>query len=317
MTYVIPVLAGIAVFLFVFGLARELMRSEGIDARLEQYGSQKAKAAGDDVKGPKEMSQLSANLERAIAKQTFGQKLQRDLNRADIKLTVGEFMAIIGGAGVLGFLAGFVVFRNPIIAVAVGFVGTLVPRMYVNNQRKKRLNQFNNQLSDTIGLLSNSLRSGYSMFQSMEMVAREGAPPISQEFERVVREVGLGLAPDEALEHLVDRMQSDDLEMMVTAMNVQREVGGNLAEILDTISHTIRERVKLKGEVKVLTAQQAISGYVITGLPVVLSLVLFLINPKYMSTLWTDQCGWVMVGVSVSMISIGYFFIRKITKIEI
>jgi tight adherence protein B len=167
--------------------------------------------------------------------------------------------------------------------------------------------------------MANSLRSGYALLQAMELVSREARPPMSSEFERVVREVGLGLTPEEALANLVKRIQSDDLELMVTAINVQREVGGNLAEVLDTISHTIRERVKLKGEVRVITSQQQYSGYIIGALPIVLALVLFGINPTYMLRLYTEThwCGWCLTGVSLTMIVSGFLIIMKIVRIEV
>jgi tight adherence protein B len=153
----------------------------------------------------------------------------------------------------------------------------------------------------------------------MELVAREGPSPVSTEFDRVVREVGLGLSPEEALANLVERMQSEDLELLVTAINVQREVGGNLVEVMDTISTTIRERVKLVGEVKVLTAQQAYSGYIIALLPVVLSLMLGIINPSYMLGVFqtTHWCGWTMVGCSGIMIMSGFLVIRRIVDIKV
>jgi len=138
------------------------------------------------------------------------------------------------------------------------------------------------------------------------------------EFQRVTREVGLGLTPEEALANLVRRINSMDLELMVTAINVQREVGGNLAEILDIIANTIRERVKLQGEIKTLTAQQTMAGYVITGLPIVLFFFLYTIDPKYMSTFWTwIPCGLIMGLGSIVMMGIGYFVMRKIVAIEV
>jgi tight adherence protein B len=206
-----------------------------------------------------------------------------------------------------------------ILALALAVAGLWVPRLYITSARNRRLRAFNTQLADTIGLLSGALRSGYSLLQAMELVAREGPSPVSGEFERVVREVGLGLSPEEALANLVRRMQSDDLELMVTAINVQREVGGNLAEVLDTIASTIRERVKLKGEIRVLTSQQQYSGYIVGLLPVGLSLILFIINPTYMSNVFTKTqwCGWTMFGCSAAMILAGFLAIQRIVDIEV
>jgi tight adherence protein B len=142
-----------------------------------------------------------------------------------------------------------------------GFVlGAFLPRIYINIQKGKRLVRFNNQLADMLNLMVNGLRAGYSTMQAMEAVSKELPAPISEEFRRVVQEMQLGVTMEQALDNLLRRIPSLDLDLVITAMNVQREVGGNLAEILATISHTIRERVRVKGEIRVLTAQQVYSG---------------------------------------------------------
>jgi tight adherence protein B len=236
-------------------------------------------------------------------------------------VTVGEFYVARLVFISLGALLGFAlpVSGHIILALFLALAGFFAPGMYVTNRKNRRLRAFNAQLADTIGLLSSALRSGYSMLQAMELVAREGPQPMSGEFERVVREVGLGLSPEEALANLVRRVQSDDLELLVTAINVQREVGGNLAEVLDTIAATIRDRVKLKGEIRVLTAQQQYSGYIVGLIPVGLSLILFIINPNYMLNVFhkTVWCGWTMLGCSVVMISTGFLFIQRIVRIRV
>jgi len=176
---------------------------------------------------------------------------------------------------------------------------------------------FNNQLGDTITLLANSLRSGYSLLQSMETVAKELAPPVSEEFGRVVREIGLGLSNQEALDNLLRRVNSDDLDLMITAITVHHEVGGNLAEILETIGHTIRERVRIKGEIRTITAGQRASGYIIAVLPLGLGAFLFTMNREYMSVLFTDQCGLAMLIAAAMGMASGFFIIRRIVAIEV
>jgi tight adherence protein B len=229
---------------------------------------------------------------RAVARQSFAEKIRRRLARADLKITVGEFLIINAGATLLGAVVGWFVFGTFIHTVVCTAAGLILPHWYVRMKQRSRLKKFNNQLGDTIAMLANSLRSGYSMLQSMDLVGREMAPPISDEFQRVTREVGLGLTPEEAL--------------------------ANLAEILDIIANTIRERVKLQGEIKTLTAQQTMAGYVITGLPVVLFFFLYTIDPKYMSTFWTWlPCGLIMGLGSIVMMGIGYFVMRKIVAIEV
>lgn len=307
----------VSILLFFAGLSRMAERRQAsISRRMEMFGGRVRPAAGK----PEVVSglQMTRMVDRAVSRQSFAQKLARDLARADLKITVGEYVVAVALFVCLGILIGIAV-RNFVIGLVLVVAAVMVPRLLVSRKRATRLRDFNNQLADTITLLANSLRSGYSLLQAMELVSREARPPIALEFERVVREVGLGLSPEEALANLVRRIQSDDLELMVTAINVQREVGGNLAEVLETISTTIRERVKLKGEIKVLTSQQQYSGYIIAAMPVVLALVLFAINPTYMLKLFTEThwCGACLVGGSAVMIVSGFLVILKIVNIEV
>jgi tight adherence protein B len=318
---IVPGLVGLtmlSVLLIFAGLRRMAVRRESsISNRLAAFGARNAPAALPK-QGAGGGLQIAGMVDRAVSRQTFAQRLARDLARADLKITVGEYLVAVAVLVCLGILIGMVL-KNVVVVLALVCAAIIIPRVIVSQRRTRRLRDFNAQLADTITLLANSLRSGYSLLQAMELVSRESRAPMSTEFERVVREVGLGLAPEEALANLVRRIQSDDLELMVTAINVQREVGGNLAEILDTISTTIRERVKLKGEIRVLTSQQQYSGYIIAAMPVALALVLFAINPNYMTRLFTEThwCGLCLVGTSIAMILTGFFVILKIVNIEV
>jgi tight adherence protein B len=219
---------------------------------------------------------------------------------------------------VAGVFLGQVVFGSIVHTVLLGAVGLIGPRWYLRYRANRRLKLFNNNLADTVVMMANSLRSGYSMLQSMDMISREMAPPISTEFDRVIKEVGIGLSPEEALANLVRRIKSVDVEIMVMAINVQREIGGNLSVILDTIAHTIRERVRIKGEIKTLTAQATLSGYIICMLPLVLAFILYTIDSKYISFFWDDHtCGLPMMGVSLVLMVVGFFVMRRITQIEV
>ena len=149
------------------------------------------------------------------------------------------------------------------------------------------------------------------------MLSRDARPPLSHEFSRVNREVNLGLSPPDALANILNRVPSDDLDLFITAVNIQREVGGNLAEVLDTIADTIRDRVKLLGEVRVLTAQQSYAGYVVSALPIVLAAAMFLISRSYMETLFTSLIGWMMLSVASVGIIAGFFAMRKIVDIRV
>lgn len=256
-------------------------------------------------------------LNRALARRGLGANLATQLARADLRITVGEFMAatvilVLVGAGLAYFLT-----EDLVLAAGVCLLGFFAPRLYIGILRGRRLKAFNNQLGDSINLLVNSLRAGYSVMQAMEAIAQEMGPPISTEFGRVVQEVQLGITLEQALSHMLRRVTSDDLDMMITAINVQREVGGNLAEVLDAISHTIRERIRIKGEIRALSAQSRWSGYMVSLVPVVLAVAMYFINREFMTLLFTERCGWVMIGVAVLGIIAGYIVINKIVQIDV
>lgn len=278
--------------------------------------SEKEKAARTTVAGARR-SPLGDALDRALVSRGVGADLATQLARADVKLTVGEFAAltvilIVTATGLAYFLS-----RDVVITAAAILLGFFAPRWYIAILRRRRLRAFNDQLGDTINLLVNAIRSGYSVLQAMETVSREMGAPISTEFGRVVREVQLGLTLEQALNNMLRRITSDDLDLTVTAINVQREVGGNLAEVLDAISHTIRERVRIKGEIHALTAYGRGAGTLISVVPVVLAAIVYLINPEHMSLLFTHRCGWIMIGGGVLGIVTGFLIIRKIVNIEV
>ena len=312
--YVLPAAAAIAVLLLFVGLGRAgRSRDDIIEQRLDQYG--RIDIVEEHV--PEERRSAMDGLEAAVTKRGFAASIQTDLARADLKLRVAEFVMITIASVIVGFLLARLIFGSAFFGMIFAVVGFFVPRAYVGYRKRQRLHAFNDQLGDTISLLANSLRSGFSIVQSMDTVASQLPNPIAAEFHRVGQEIGLGLNYEEALNNMLRRVPSEDLDLMITAINIQGRVGGNLAEILDTIGHTIRERVRIKGEIRVLTAQQMISGYILTGLPVILGLVLYLINKEYIGRMFQDPCGWIMLGTSAVMITVGFLIIRKIVDIEV
>jgi tight adherence protein B len=316
----ILVLGGTAAFiLLIIGVVVSI-RSERslVDERLGSLGKvdePKVKSDG------KKTSPLTEWLNRRVERSTFGERIAKMLARADLKLKGGEFMAIMVIASI--FLGGllFYLTKSNILFAAVGaVVGAIIPLVYVQNQQGKRLIRFNEQLPDMLNLMVNGLRAGYSTLQSMEAISKELPPPISEEFRRVVQEQALGIDVGLALENLVRRIPSDDLDLVITAMKVQREVGGNLAEILDTISYTIRERVRIKGEIRTLTAQQKYSGRFLALMPIIVVGILYLLNPSYMQEFIlpsSQPCGYISLAVVVLLITSGYFAMNKLSDIEI
>lgn len=274
----------------------------------------------DEGGGSTDARQILNPINNALQDRKFGKTWRRKLSRANLKLTVAEFALLhvvaAGGGFTLGWV--FLFSGDPVMSVAAGFIGFFVPRIYVNRIIGQRLVAFEGQLADTLGLWVNALRSGYSVLQAMEAIAKDAPEPTMTEFQRVVQEVQIGIDLPDALDHLLERVESDDLDLVVTAVNIQREVGGNLAEILEVISHTIRERIKLKGEIRVLTSQGRITGYLISFLPIALALFLNASNPGYMGQMFEDRaCGWPMIGAGLALIGIGSAVIQKIIDIEI
>src|SRR5215210_5327644 len=290
-----PLLIGIillAVVLVLLGIILGKNRKQSPDDVMERMGrfaTREDLLTVADSSGDKHTpNTVAASLEQMIQGGSMAEQVANKLTRADMRLTVGEFVLLRILAAVGGFGLGFIVMAavapafGLLLGVVLGFVGFMVPGIVVSFKAKLRVKRFVGQLGDTITLMANSLRAGYSLLQTMELVSREAKEPIATEFRRVVREVGLGISTEEAMQNMLRRVPSEDLDLLVTAINIQHEVGGNLAQILSTIGHTIRERVRIKGEIKVLTAQVQMSGYIITALPVGLGLVIFLLNPSYM-----------------------------------
>jgi len=251
----------------------------------------------------------------------WGQTLSRELARADIKLRVGEYILVILLSG-FGFavVAWSLTGKDVLSAVIAGVIGLFIPRFYVGRLKNRRLMRFDMQLGDMLSLMVNCLRAGYSPIQALESVAKELPSPISDEFRRVVQEMQIGLSMEMALDNLIRRIPSDDLDLVVTAINVQREVGGALAEILDTISDTIRDRVRIKGEIRVLTAQVMISGRFLSAMPVFLTVGMYFLNRNYMSNFFnpgTRYIGIPALIIGAVMIIIGYNIMKKIADIEV
>ena len=333
-TLIVAGIAALAILLIAVGVASS--GGSGISDRLERYasGKQPDKKASATGQGPISdliaQSQAIANFNKVVEGRDFGANLSRDIARADLKLKPTEFIFIWIGA-VVGIPVGMFIFSfvlpalaNPIFLLIGALIGFWLPRFWLGRRKSGRLNAFNKQLPDTITLIANALRAGSSFLQAIELVVRESRPPISTEFQRVIREVNLGLPFEKALQNMVRRVESEDLDLMATAISIQYQVGGNLAEILDSIAYTIRERVRIKGEIRTLTAQQRISGYVVAFLPIGLTAILFLIAPNFMSPMFDPAVsiagiptGIVLMGVGATMMFIGFMLIRKIVDIEV
>ena len=254
---------------------------------------------------------------KRLAPANLDKYLKDELARADLAFTVTEYIFLNIITTVLGLILGYAIFRENFLLAFLGMIaGFYAPTAYVRYSQGNRCAAFSNQIENTLVLLANSLRSGYGLMQAIESVSKQVPPPASEEFGRVVREFALGVSMDRALDNLLIRNPSVDLELLITAINVSRLSGGNLAEIIDTITSTIRERVRLTGEIHALTAQQRFSAAILTFLPGVLGLILFAVNPDYFSPLWQNSCGLAILGTGLVLIIIGNLVIRRIIAIE-
>lgn len=307
---------GFAVLLLIVGVF-VTARSERkfIDERLGPYVEEtKPKRGEKEAATP-----ITDWVDVQVVRSKWGSGIATSLAQADLKLRPAEYIGLTLFAALgVGFLAWFFGGRLIFSGMIGVVIGLFLPRLYVGRQKNKRLNRFNDQLQDMLNLVVNGLRAGFSTVQAMEAVSKELPSPISTEFRRVVQEMALGLSMDTALSNLFRRIPSDDLDLIIVAINVQREVGGNLAEILNTISYTIRERVRIKGEIRVLTSQVMYSGRFLALLPIILSLVLWFLNRSYMMTFFDNLiCGIIMLSVAAIMVGTGYFIMTRIANIEV
>lgn len=322
MTLVLIAGAALAIIMLIVGLVVSLSSDRTmVEERLGRYVEKERPVE----KGEKlDRSQVTDWLNRRVSGSSFGDNLSRELARADLKLKAGEYIAVMIIAGVgIGMIAFFIGGQSLLVGLGGFAIGLFIPRFYVRSQQSRRLIRFNDQLSDMLNLMVNGLRAGYSTMQAMEAVSKELPPPICDEFRRVVQEMQLGVPMQTSLDNLLRRIPSEDLDLVITAINVQREVGGNLAEILDTISYTIRERVRIKGEIRVLTTQVMYSGRFLALMPLFVMGILFVLNREYMMEFFKPEnnakipCGYIALVCSAILIIIGYVIMTKIADIEI
>jgi tight adherence protein B len=241
-----------------------------------------------------------------------------ELRKADILLRLEEFLGLNLLTAVAGFLLGLLLSpNNTVLILLFTLIGTLFPSFMVWRKKKAREAELNEQIGESLTGMANSLRAGYSFQQAMDLVSKETTGPLASEYRRTIREINLGVTTDEALHNLVERANNEDLELMISAVLIQRQIGGNLSEIFDKIVDTIRQRIRLKGEIKTLTAQGRISGIIVGLLPFFLFFILLIISPDYIGALIKSPIGWILLGGAVVSEIIGFMLIRKITNIEI
>jgi len=321
MTIILIIGGGLSAVLLVIGIVITIRDEKSVlDDRFSHYVEEEFEDAVALAESQKTTA-LSEWLDNKLEGSKFGDRIATNLAQADLKLRPAEYVAaMVIASFLLGFFAWAVGGQNIISALIGAILGGMAPRFYMKRLQDKRLVTFGNQLPDMLNLVVNGLRSGYSTMQALEAVSKELPPPLSDEFNRVVKEMQLGISMGDSLNNLHRRIPSDDLDLIITAINVQREVGGNLAEILDTISYTIRERIKIKGEIKVLVSQVIYSGRFLALLPLILMGLLWFANREYLMTFFSPGnllCGGIMLGIAGLMVLAGYLTMNKLADIEV
>lgn len=255
-------------------------------------------------------------LNRVLSSLDFAKKLESMIAQADVQITVSRLLAFSLLAGMMGGLAAYTIF-NSTLALVLAIVAAVIPFLHIQRKRKKRLLKFNSQLPDTLDLLSRSLAVGHAFSESLNQVASEMPDPVAAEFRITFEEQKLGLPTNVALARLGERVPLLDLHICITAMNIQRETGGNLAEILEKVSQTIRERFKLMEDFRTMTTSARGSAWILCALPIVVVFIMYILNPEFMSVLITDVRGHYILGAAVVLQILGMFSIKQILNIRV
>jgi len=267
------------------------------------------------------IKKIVANVGTIITPRGMAMRIAAELAKADVPLKANEYVAIQFLAVTLSLSFGMIIFKNIAVAVGLAVLGYFTPVVWVKIKKMQRVREFNEQILDTLIMLANGLKAGYSFLQAMEMVSREAPPPMGKELKRVLKENSLGVNLEDTLLALNDRVESEDWDLVTTVVLIQRQVGGNLAEILDKIGFVIRQRMKIKGDIQTKTAQAKISGLLVGTLPLGIGFMIYLINPKFIMKLFTFKSGafrgWYVVLFGIFWEVLGMYIIMKIVDIEV
>jgi tight adherence protein B len=307
--------ASVLVYAFILlVLIKKNSRKLRLQSRLEELARDESRP-DKPLRAARRKDILSAGFSSLFHSNTLS-KISSELSLAGISLKAEEFLMIWLFTGILIPFLFFLLNKNILIALGTAIFGAVIPPMIISRYKKKRTALFEAQLMDALIVISNCLRAGFTFQQAMDSIAGDMPEPISKEFGKVLREIKLGIPMDDALQDMVARLRNDDLELLVSAVLIQKQVGGNLADILDNIAGTINERLKLKGEIKVLTASGRTSGLVIGLMPVFLLAFLMIANPTYVKMFFTTTIGMAMLIVALVMEATGFMVIRKIVNIK-
>lgn len=316
--YVLGIVIVIGLSLFILFVSRTLVSSDNVSERVQTFAGHTDLGSHPSVTGQRRVRFLRLRLRMNTALSALIPKgLRNQLISANWPIFEIEYVLVRLSTTFLGFVLGWIISQSILPGVGIAIIVYLVPGILLRRSISQRRLKFEHQLIDVLILINGGVSAGYSLLQSLDIVVEEMQAPASEEFLRVRREVGLGLPLSRALDNLAERMENDDLDILVAAININMQVGGNLTTMLAAVTMTIRERIRLFSEVRSITSAQRYTGYVLTALPFILGAVLFIMNPEYMMKLFTP--GWTLcmpIGAVLGII-IGNVVIRKMIDIDI
>lgn len=325
MSGIVPSVILFAVFTLLFGTTLSLLakRTQKIAHRLDKYTSKGNQE--DPLPDSNQIIEVKRSpVRRFIAAigslfegKSFLNRWGKELEQAGLPLKTGEFFALRLLAAVLAAGSAYLMEFTGFALLSAFWIGYVLPRFYLKRRKEKRLARCPSQLAVSLGTMATAMRAGFSFMQAMQLVAREVPDPIGPEFDRTLRETNFGVPVEEAFQRLLERLPDADLELVITALLVQRSTGGNLSEILESMQETIHARVQIKEELRALTAQGRLSAWIISLLPVILAVLINLMNPEYFRPMLTHPLGWMLLGAGVVSGLIGWIVIRKIVRIEV
>lgn len=313
----------VAVSLLVVGVHDVGTNRQLVSERIRRYDPMRTMSdaealasGGTSVLRDQRLSSFTA-LDNLLRGSGLGEGMALDLARASISLRVGEYVLLRLVTALVVALVPMTAGQPLLVTAVAAAVGFYLPKLYVSRREQARVRKFNDQLVDATTMIGNSLKAGFSLIQGLELVSREMPSPMSEEISQALGEMALGSSAEDALVNLSKRITSYDLDLIVTAMLIQREVGGNLAEVLNNISHTIRERIRMKNEVHALTGEVRISAYILGGLPIFIMMALTVLNRSYLMDLLTTPIGQMMLAVGAVLEVIGLIMMRRLAAIEV
>jgi tight adherence protein B len=316
LSILLPVISTFFTILFFVSALQTSRLGASLSDRLHGFTLLRAPVTDQPAREKRNLKQILTKL-TDLAPQQYSKKIDKELMRANVQINGGEFIVLQGLLTLVFCLLGLLLSRNLLICLVAGALGYLSPQIWLKSAQKRKTTLFNNQLTDALLIIANSLKAGFSFMQAMDLVSREMSDPIAGELQLCLHEINYGTPTEEALNNLADRIGSDDLDLVITAILIQRQVGGNLAEVLRNIHSTIQDRIRIKRGIKTLTAQGRISGYIIAGMPFFLALAFSILNPDYMKLLVTEKLGLAMLAGGITAEIIGFMIIRKIVNIKV